>query len=279
MYNFLPTSATMEPKEGLNYRNKISMMLFGFGDAPTPNEDTVRLVESIVLKQLRTIVQQAMNYSDGKRLGGEELVFLMRHDKHKMRRFIRHVANKELKKEVERDDLEVSKIDGIAKKPKHPLMSFIESIDETGEFMDLTGFDEAKHARQLRANYISEVLEEERYMEYQKARRVSFVTGSSYDKFRIWLDPKKEVNFSSAALEVLSYYAFETVAQLVDFAFLVRLDDKRGPDPLNNMKAYCIHQPITVAEIKEVMRRVCSPQTGKLNFGNKLPETHYLLAL
>lgn len=255
------------------------MMLFGFGDAPQPNDDTVRLVEGIVLKQLRTIVQEALKYSDGRNLRGEELVFLMRHNKYKMRRFIKHLANKELKKEIEKETVQLSEIDVIVNKPKHPLVSFIESIDETGEFTDMSEFDEVKHNRQVRASYISDILDEEKYIEYQKARCVSFVSGRNFDKFRIWLDPKKEINFTTTALEVLSYYAFETVAQLVDLAFLVRLDNKRGPDPLNNMKAYCIHQPITVAEIKEVMRRVCSPQAGKLNFGKKLPETHYLLAL
>lgn len=269
----------MENKDDLNYHNKISMMLFGFGDTPKPNDDTVRLVESIVLEQLRAIIQEALTYSDGTNLRGEELVFIMRHNKCKMRRFVKHLMNKELKKEIEKESIEMSEIDNIINKPKHQLVSFIESIDETGEFTDLSEFDEVKHNRQVRASYISETLDEEKYLEYQKARCVSFVSGKNFDKFQIWLDPKKEVNFTITALEVLSYYAFETVAQLVDLAFLVRLDNKRGPDPLNNMKAYCIHQPITVSEIKEVMRRVHSPQTGKLNFGNALPETHYLLAL
>lgn len=269
----------MEPKEGLNYHNKIALMLFGFGDTPKPREDTVRLVESIVLRQLRTIIQEALSHCEGTDLNGEELVFLMRHNKYKMRRFVKHLINEEVKKEIEKENVEVTNIDLITSKPKHHLISFIESIDETGEFMDLSEFDEVKHIRQIRANQISEILDKEKYLEYQKARCVSFLSGRNFEKFRIWLDPKKEVNFSPTSLDILSYFAFETVAQLVDLAFLVRLDNKRNPDPLNNTKAYCIQQPIMVSEIKEVMRRFCSPQSGKLNFGNKLPETHYLLAL
>lgn len=273
------TTNTMEKKSNVNYYEEISSMLFGFGDAPIPNKDTVALVSSIVVQQLRTIIQEALKFSDGRNLKGEELVFLMRHNKHKMRRFVKHLANKELKKEIQKEAVQISNIDVIINKPKHPLITFIENIDETGEFTDLSEFDEVKHNRQVRASYVSETLDEEKYLKYQKARCVSFVSGRGYEKFRIWLDPRKEVNFTTTALEVLAYYAFETVAQLVDFAFLVRLDNKRGPDPLNNMKAYCIHQPITVNEIKEVMRRVSSPQVGKLNFGGKLPETHYMLAL
>lgn len=266
--------------EAINYRDEITNMLFGFGDAPVPNKDTVSLVENIVLQQLHTIIQEALKLtSDGKNLKGEELVFLMRHNKHKMRRFVKHLANKELKKEVEKESVQINEIDIIISKPKHPLIAFIESIDETGEFTDLSEFDEVKYNRQVRASYISESLDEEKYLKYQKARCVSFVPGKSFEKFKVWLNPKKEVNFSTTALEVLSYYAFETVAQLVDLAFLVRVDNKRGPDPLNNMKAYCVQQPITVSELKEAMRRVTSPQAGTLNFGGKLPETHYLLAL
>lgn len=266
--------------ECVNYREEIASMLFGFGDAPMPNRDTVDLVESIVLQQLRTIIQEALKFStDGKNLRGEELVFLMRHNKHKMRRFVKHLATKELKKEIEKDSVEIIDIETIINKPKHPLIAFIESIDETGEFTDLSEFDEIKYNRQVRASYISENLDEEKYLKYQKARCVSFVPGKNYEKFKTWLNLKKDVSFTTSALEVLSYYAFETVAQLVDFAFLVRVDNKRGPDPLNNTRAYCVHQPITVCEVKEVMRRVTNPQTGKLCFGGKLPETHYLLAL
>lgn len=263
-----------------SYHDEITSMLFGFGDAPVPNKETVVLVETIVLQQLRSIVQEALKFStDGKSLKGEELVFLMRHNKHKMRRFIRHLANKELKKEIEKENVQISEIDMIVNKPKHHLVEFIDSIDETGELTDLSEFDEVKHNRQIRASYISETLDEEKYLKYQKARCVSFVAGKSYEKFKAWLNPKEGVNFTTTALEVLSYYAFETIAQLVDFAFLVRLDNKRSTDPLNNMKAYCIHQPISVSEIKEVMRRVSNPQAGALSFGEKLPETHYLLAL
>lgn len=47
----------------------------------------------------------------------------------------------------------------------------------------------------------------------------------------------------------------------------------------NSVQIHTNQQPISVNEIKEVMRRVHNPQAGKLNFGGKLPATHYLLAL
>nr|CAH7752159.1 unnamed protein product [Callosobruchus chinensis] len=45
----------------ITYYSEISQMMFGFGDSHSPNPDTVRLVESILLQQLRTLVQEALN--------------------------------------------------------------------------------------------------------------------------------------------------------------------------------------------------------------------------
>lgn len=71
------------------YYNEISMMMYGFGDSHEPNPETVRLVESTVLSQLRMIVNEALKYWDGVSLKGENLIFLLRHNKYKMQRFVR----------------------------------------------------------------------------------------------------------------------------------------------------------------------------------------------
>lgn len=270
----------------INYYDEIAKMLFGFGDYYKPNEDTVELVETIVLQQLRTIITEALKVKqsfteyisevDSRSLRGEELVFLLRHNKKKMHRFIRHLQTKESNKEIDKD----GSIIEIKHKQKHPLIEFIEYIDETGELTDLGDFDEIKHERALRANEVSIALDKKMYDEYHKARCTSFLPQvSNYQKFQVWLDPSGEIQFTSVALQVLAYYGHETVAELADFAFQVRLDSKKGPDLLDTMKVHCVQRPITVKEINEVMRRVYSPQAGKLKFGRKLPETHYLLAL
>lgn len=268
--------------EGYKYTDEISKMLFGFGDSSKPNENTVHLVESIVYNQIRSIIREALKYSDNETLNGRELVFLMRHNKYKMRRFIRYLRNKEMSKEIAKDtDTKKEEVPNKEIKKEidtRVLLDFIEYIDQTGELTDLSEFDEVKHARQIRANEISLVLDKKKYAEYQKARTVSF--HSDIEKFRQWINPKKEIHLTATALDVLAYYAFETIAQLADFAFQVRLDNKKEPDPVNTFrKVYSVQQPFTVHEIKEVMRRVTSPQTGRLKFGKDLPERHTFLAL
>ncbi|CAH1998713.1 unnamed protein product [Acanthoscelides obtectus] len=280
-------------------------MMFGFGDSHSPNPDTVRLVESILLKQLRTLIQEALKYSDGKNLGGEELVFLMRHSKQKMRRFVTYLRNKQ-NKMILQQPVGSSTIQ-LVDTPKGPLMEFIERIDETGEFTDLTEFDEVKLERQLRADRISQALDEKRYLEFCKARCRSFTSNytiqRSLEKLRLWVDPKKEINFKGEALDVLAYYAYQTIAEIVDYALLVRMDTKSGSNPFDHIpgsyytatmfngkhqfqednpdysKVHSSQPQITVNEIREVMRRVHTPQAGKLNFGGPIPETHFLFAL
>lgn len=288
----------------VSFYNEISQMMFGFGDSHTPNPETVRLVESIVLNQLTTIVQEALNYSDGKNLSGEELVFLMRHNKHKMRRFVRYLINKQRKSAVQQIQLEIVEVE---EPEKTALLKFIEFLDETGEFTDLSEMDEVKEERQLRADRISQALDQSKYLAFCKARCTSFTSKDtshkSSEKLRLWVDPKKCINFKPDALDTLAYYAYQTVAEIVDYAQLVRLDMRSGTDPFKHLpgmyytstmfngkhhfeeenpdysKVHSSQLPISVSEIKEVMRRVHMPQAGLLNFGGKLPVTHYLFAL
>lgn len=285
----------------MSFKNQIALMMYGFGDSHTPNPETVQLVESTVLSQLRSIVQEALKHAaQESRLQGEELIFLMRKNKYKMRRFIKYLHNKEMRRNVEKQveygSPEISSTDG------KRLIEFIEKIDETGELTDMTEFDDQKYERQVRADRMSQALDEKKYLEFCKARRASFVSRNS-DDLRLWVDPDQELHFTPAAMDVLSYYAFETVAQIVDYALLVRMDKSRTRDPFSNLRGmhynatmfngthrfvgtkpdisavYSGQPPISVDEIREVMRRVTMSQSGRLNFGLKLPETHFLFAL
>jgi len=148
----------------------ICMMMYGFGDSHEPNPETVRLVENILQSQLKTIVNEAMKKGEGNKVvRGEDLVFLLRHNKCKMQRFVRYVQHKD---SIKMKNLDPSVIDLDPDKPPNSLLEFIESIDETGEFMDLSEIDETKMERMIRADRISRDLSEEKYIEFQKARQV-----------------------------------------------------------------------------------------------------------
>lgn len=296
---------SMDQEKKVSYFDQISMIMYGLGDSRDRNPETVRLVESIVLKQLQAIVEEALKYSDGVTLNGENLVFLLRHNKTKMQRFVRYIFNKiSAKKLRAQSNLDSDVIESNCDvPPKNNLLDFIERIDETGEFTDLSAVDDVKKDREIRAAFISKELDDKAYLDFQKARCASFKeVGSGFKNLKLWVHPKETIKFTLDALDVLSYFAYQTVAEIVDYALLIRGDIRTGNDPLkitpgsyytstmfngshrddknaDSSHIYSNQPPITVSEILEVMRRVHNSQTGKLNFGGKVPETHFLFAL
>lgn len=289
--------------------------MFGFGDSHIPNPDTVSLVENITLNQMRLIVEEAIKVQticsdpeappeDKKTLSGEELVFLMRKDKYKMRRFLKYLYS-QMQKHVHSNFAQPVPVQA---PPKHnKLIEFIEYIDETGELTDLSEYDEVKYERMVRADRMSLALGEEAYMKFYKARCSSFMQKSmsqirNFERLKQWIDPGNTVNFTNDALNVLSYYAYETVALIIDYALLVRLDHNRKADPLENLqgthysadmfkgeqfngpnpdysRVYSGQAPISVNEIKEVMRRLYMPQAGICLLGKKMPSSRTIIVV
>ncbi|ENN75554.1 transcription initiation protein SPT3 homolog [Dendroctonus ponderosae] len=280
--------------------NQISLMMYGFGDSDQPDPATVELVESIVKSQLRSIVNEALKYNSGPVLKGESLVFLLRHNKYKMQRFVRYLKTRQITAKCGAVN---SPVVEVVEGPKNnKLLDFVRFLDETGEFLDISEVDETKLNRMLRADQISKSISKEKYMEYQQARIASFKKIQSANSFKSWVDPQNEIEFDKDAMDVLSYLAFQTVAEIVDYAFFVRADVKSVIDPFETIagtscttsifkphgaagpgsapsKVFPYQVPIRVHEVQEVMRRVHNPQAGKLNFGGPMPETHFLLAL
>lgn len=64
-----------------------------------------------------------------------------------------------------------------------------------------------------------------------QAKSTSFKRGQPSGKFQDWLlkdSPAPEVALSATAWSILSYFAYETIAQIVDLAFIVRRDNMAG---------------------------------------------------
>ena len=75
------------------------------------------------------------------------------------------------------------------KKTKRPWETFLEGLDTTGELLeDKPVVDNVKLGRCVRAEIVSKNLDEARYIEYSKARNVSFVNKHRH-KFSDWVDP------------------------------------------------------------------------------------------
>ncbi|GLV42639.1 Spt3 [Carabus blaptoides fortunei] len=227
----------MDNTTSISYCDKISLMMFGFGDSQKPNPETVQLVESVVLKQLREIVHEAAknaNRRSVKTIHPEDIIFLLRHDRHKMQRFVKYLDYKY----VDVANINSNNCDSevVANKKRKTLRAFIESIDETGELLDTDEFDTLKHDRAVRAERISSALDEDKYKEYAKARQASFFSKqfAQPNKFRLWVDPQHELNLTQGTIEILELLAYGIVGHITDMALILQQNMKRVTgDPLH----------------------------------------------
>ncbi|KAH3726785.1 hypothetical protein DPMN_052654 [Dreissena polymorpha] len=92
----------------------------------------------------------------------------------------------------------------------HPLIrqaSFVRLFEDEEE-------DEIKYERLLRAELTSRCMDPQQYLEFSEARCTNF--SRKTQKFRDWMFSglEAEVKPNQYALEVLSYLAYETVAQV-----------------------------------------------------------------
>lgn len=296
--------------EIVNFQKEISNMMHGFGDNPNPNAATVLLVENIVLQQLRSMLQEALNYSNirgAKAISNHDIIYLMRKNFLKLKRL--HDYQIKLDKiDKNRAPLGISpeavmgniileddKDPTIKKRRTH--IDIIRELDEANE-VDEIKFDAIDYLRKVRAAKITESMTFEKYEAYHKARCTSFRNGTSskgFAKLEHWINPTKELKITLPALEVLCFLAYETVAEIVDAVFLIRQDaKKRSGDPFSKFEGGYFCNPvslnnavyiksgyegvpaITVAEVREVLRRYFSPTTGMnglfyRNMSNDLP--------
>lgn len=170
---------------------------------------------------------------------------------------------------------------------KKNYQKFIKLIDNIGELSDTRNrIDYVKHNRDVRAELASRKMDALHYMEYAKARAATFANKCNGVKFENWISID-DAKISKNALTMLGFLAYETVAQIMDFAFLVRQDqNKIHGDSLDRLRlSYCnpttykpyqhgkgsVMKAITPTEIHEALRRYSSPQldaTGPFRRGS-----------
>ncbi|XP_056419905.1 transcription initiation protein SPT3 homolog isoform X3 [Hyla sarda] len=237
---------------------ELQSMMFSLGDARRPLQETAVLVEDIVHTQLINLLQQAADVSQmrGARvISAEDLLFLMRRDKKKLKRLLKYMVFRDYKSKVlkgtEEDDLEVTyyssssgggtheklAANNNANKRQKLAQDFLNSIDQTGELLALMEdeeIDEVKQERMERADKQTRNMDSAQYAEFCESRQLSFSKKAS--KFRDWLDcSSMEIKPNAVAMEILAYLAYETVAQLVDLALLVKQDmSSKTSDPFSH---------------------------------------------
>ncbi|KAG3289571.1 hypothetical protein H1C71_025866 [Ictidomys tridecemlineatus] len=246
--------------KAISFAAELQSMMFSLGDARRPLYETAVLVEDVVHTQLINLLaemcppsrasalcadsnpwaslnplQQAAEVSQlrGARvISPEDLLFLMRKDKKKLRRLLKYMFIRDYKskivKGIDEDDLLEDKLSGNSNTNKRQKIAqdFLNSIDQTGELLAMfedDEIDEVKQERMERAERQTRSMDSAQYAEFCESRQLSFSKKAS--KFRDWLDcSSMEIKPNVVAMEILAYLAYETVAQLVDLALLVRQD-------------------------------------------------------
>ncbi|XP_027243234.1 transcription initiation protein SPT3 homolog isoform X1 [Cricetulus griseus] len=236
--------------KAISFAGELQSMMFSLGDARRPLHETAVLVEDVVHTQLINLLQQAAEVSQlrGARvISAEDLLFLMRKDKKKLRRLLKYMFIRDYKskiiKGIDEDDLLEEKLSGSSSTNKRQKIAqdLINSIDQTGELLAMfedNELDDVKQERMERAERQTRTMDSAQYAEFCESRQLSFCkyTSKKASKFRDWLDcGSMEIKPNVIAMEILAYLAYETVAQLVDLALLVRQDmvSKAG-DPFSH---------------------------------------------
>ncbi|KAM6184679.1 transcription initiation protein SPT3 homolog isoform 2-T2 [Rhynchocyon petersi] len=219
--------------KSISFAVELQSMMYSLGDARKPLLETAILVEDVVHTQLINLQAAEISQLRGARvISPEDLLFLMRKDKKKLRRLLKYMFFRDYKskivKGIDEDDLLEDKMSGSNNTNKRQKIAqdFLNSIDQTGELLAVLEddeIDEVKQERMERAERQTRMMDSAQYAEFCESRQLSFSKKAS--KFRDWLDcSSMEIKPNAVAMEILSYLAYETVAQLVDLALLVRQD-------------------------------------------------------
>ncbi|XP_005104039.2 transcription initiation protein SPT3 homolog [Aplysia californica] len=242
------------------FTSEIQQMMYGFGDSRRPSPETAALVEEIVHQHMVAMIHQASEVATmrgDKAISIEDILFLLRKDKVKLKRLLQYYEVQDLKNVVKSSlgGSEDPKLDvnmGLDKramgKNRRVCYEFLSSIDQTGELLAL--FDDrepdvVKHERLVRSELQARGMDTQQYMDFCQARQANFSRRySKSQRFRDWLqlNLSPDIMLSATAIDIFSYLAYECVAQIVDLALLVKQDQRARPgDPTSRY-----HPPLSV---------------------------------
>lgn len=213
--------------QSTTFTDVISLMMHGFGDNQIPNPETVKLVENVVLKILRDLLHITSKYVEDKgvhRIHGSDIIFQLRHDRHKIQRFVKYLDYKLISNKLSSGLEEETEVPKEIKNKYQTIKNFIKDMDETGEFLDTDEFDAIKYERQIRAERLSSAMDETEYKNYTKARQASFFSKQfcQPEKFKHWLDPRNYLDLMPSAVEILELIAYNIIGNLVDMCLIIR---------------------------------------------------------
>ncbi|XP_067128299.1 transcription initiation protein SPT3 homolog [Centruroides vittatus] len=257
----LPATAVQKAASLEWFTSEIQSMMFGFGDCRYPLLESAQLIEEIVHQQMNSLLLQSAeiaNIRNSRFIGLEDIVFLMRKDKTKISRLLHYLSVKDTRNTIakncnlEEEDIAdtggESKVQPRLKRAKL-CQDFLNSISLIGGLYNKVEdevVDEVKIEREIRADQQTANMDQNQYLEYSEARRASFARKYRSTKFRDWLlkDNLTEIKPNPIAIEIFHYLAYETVAQIVDLALLVKQDAQGNScDPFTRLIPPVVYNP------------------------------------
>ncbi|XP_013880054.1 transcription initiation protein SPT3 homolog [Austrofundulus limnaeus] len=250
------------PASRTSFIPELQSMMFALGDTRRPLHETAALVEDIVHTQLIHMLHQACEGTAlrGSRvISAEDILFLMRRDKRKLARLIKYLQFRDYKSKLLRtveDEEMVQEPGGSAagnQRRQRLAQDFLAWMDQTGVLLSLAErqeVDPVKQERMERLERQTRNMDPAQYSEFCESRHLSFAKKAS--KFRDWLDCSSlELKPNSMAMEILSYLAYETVAQIVDLSLLVKQEMSVKTNPVSHVISASYIQYNTHPEVKK----------------------------
>lgn len=263
--------------------SEISDIMRSFGDCDRPRLESVKLVEHILQQQLRGMFNEAsivaMKRKNSPCPSQADFEFLMRNHPVKIARMRKHLKDMRILKKF------------LSIRTGRP-QDFMDEFDNQESDDELSidvpeKFDEERTRRLFRADRISQILTGQQYHEFNEARKTSFYCRHGEkikNKFHRFLDLPLDLRIPTTTMNILAYFAHETIAVIVDYAILTRLNsENRVTEPYSRVtstgaSAAMLHvcpevtqgrgmevvKPISVLEIHEGMRRFRQMTTKRM---------------
>ncbi|KAL5457632.1 hypothetical protein EMCRGX_G034913 [Ephydatia muelleri] len=214
------------------FMNEIKSMMYCFGDVRHPSTEAAILIEEVTHKQIIDLIRRANEITqlrEGKCVGVEDIFFLLRKEKGKLKSLVRHLNFKEMASSssnsqeeeptAEQDLFHHPAVGG----KKRLCFDFLNPVDLAGEF-GMADIDEIQAERLEFQNVLTENMDQAQYMEYAECRQASF--GKNAAKFKEWLNlgSLMQQGPGRGVTEILGYLCYDTVRELVELALLVKKD-------------------------------------------------------
>uniref|UniRef100_A0A3B3ZBD5 Uncharacterized protein n=1 Tax=Periophthalmus magnuspinnatus TaxID=409849 RepID=A0A3B3ZBD5_9GOBI len=232
---------------------ELQSMMFALGDARRPLQETAALMEDVVHSQLVTLLHltsEVATLRGSRVISAEDIIFVMRRDKRKVARLLKYLQFRDYKSKLMKsleDDEWGSSSSGGTQRRQRLAQDYLLWMDQTGELLALAEKSEPDLVKQERLERLerqTRTMDQAQYSEFCESRQLSFAKKAS--KFRDWLDCSSlELKPNTVAMEILSYLAYETVAQIVDLALLVRQEMTAKIDAVSHVisASYIQYQP------------------------------------